>query len=1145
MITLVLCINYYWFFRVKKSYINLRTSFHTGLLKMYTSPTLIILLFRSYLNTLLLCTHVYVLFWLFCDYWSHLNPCIYFHELFELKYVLVLDRTGSSVFVYIINVAVFLFVMLYYYRNYYRYELFAFCDCSNNTFNIFLKFTYATLNYMPQLRTQLHFLTYMLYSVVIIGPKYFNNMSRRHLTLLRRFLLHCKHIQITYSFVFQFLKSIKLKIGLLNPGSLGTKHDEFLVAMDRHSVDIMAINETWLRVGEEGRAPSPPGYRLRHVPRPAAVRSRGGGVGFYVRQGINARSINLPTTPEVEQMWLSISLNGVKLAIGTAYRPPWLSIDVFVDALSVSISSLGKFDQVLLLGDFNINLLNTYDAHARKLLDFLKCMNLTQYVDQPTHFTDHGESLIDVVCSDSNISHLLVDHIPDLSRHAFITCKLNIKNQKPTHKWIIYRPLKDINFELFNKHIKSISWKDCCHDSVDTMLGRFNNCICQLFDNYAPVRRINVKSHSYPWITYNVKEMIKLRNKAYAKYKLTKLEIHKEYYKQLKAIVVSAIHSEKTVYFNQHINKYSNNPRMLWKHIKRNIVEFKKKNFELPIHLNDPKAINEHFMDIPGNNFADPSVIKTLMSSRFCPAVFSLQPISEEAVGYIIKSIKTNAQGADRISLDMILLTLPYTLNIITILVNKSLETGVFPYQWKTAIVKPVPKTQNPTEFKDLRPISILPFLSKIVERAVCFQITAFIEKHAILPEKQSGFRKCRSTATALIDVVDDILAAQNDGEGTILALLDYSRAFDTINPIILLAKLSYYGFDTMALKWFASYLSERSQYVEVCNESGTNAYSTTSRVTRGVPQGSILGPILFILYTADIIHSIENCSYHLYADDLQMYISFKPDKTSSAVDKLNEDLDRVSQWSDQHNLVLNPTKSKYMILGSKKVIAKIAAQSPHVSMMGNCLDKVPQARNLGLLMDEGLRFEDHILEIMRNCFYRLKVLYRVRDYINVETRVKLCESLILSKLNYADTVFGGCLLGRTRKLVQRIQNACARYCFPVPRRSHITPVLNRNDLLNMSARYTYHFASLLFGVVIRQEPSYLYKKLKFSQRAIRITPRLMCPRYRTAAFRGSFRYAATKCWNNLPPPIKNSKSLTSFKHRLRIFLLDNQKSTT
>ncbi|KAL0870360.1 hypothetical protein ABMA27_005370 [Loxostege sticticalis] len=204
------------------------------------------------------------------------------------------------------------------------------------------------------------------------------------------------------------------------------------------------------------------------------------------------------------------------------------------------------------------------------------------------------------------------------------------------------------------------------------------------------------------------------------------------------------------------------------------------------------------------------------------------------------------------------------------------------------------------------------------------------------------------------------------------------------------------------------------------------------------------------------------------------MYISFKPDETESAVDKLNNDLDRVSQWSDRHNLVLNPTKSKCMILGSNDVMTKIAAKTPRVSMMGNCLDYVPQARNLGLIMDGSLRFEEHVLEIMRNCFYRLKILYRFRNYVNVETRVMLCESLILSKLNYADTVFGSCLLGRTRKVIQRIQNACARYCFPVSRRSHITPILNRNNLLNMSSRYTLHFASLLFGVIKKQEPPYL-----------------------------------------------------------------------
>ncbi|XP_063831734.1 uncharacterized protein LOC135080943 [Ostrinia nubilalis] len=583
---------------------------------------------------------------------------------------------------------------------------------------------------------------------------------------------------MVYSFVIQFLKYKKLSVGLLNPGSLGTKHEEFLVALDHHDVDILAINETWLRAGEEGRAPAPPGYRLRHVPRPSTVRSRGGGVGFYIKNGINARMIHHPSPLSVEQMWLGLNLSGIKLAIGTAYRPPWLNIDTFIDALSESISSLGKYDKILLLGDFNINILNTQDVQTKKLLDFLSYMNLNQYVNQPTHFTEHSETLIDVVCSDFLISQLSVNHIPDLSSHALITFKLNIKKDKPPPKWIIYRPLKDINFELFNDDLNSISWNDFESDDVNVMLRFFNDKITQLFNRHAPVKRIYIKNHSHPWITYTIKEMMKLRDKAHARSKSTNLEIHKKYYRELKAIVKSAIHSEKTAYFNKYIHSCSNDPQTLWKHIKRDVVDFKKKEFILPSHLNNPDTINQTFLNIPGNNDTDTSLLNDLKSSKYSTALFSLKPVTEAEVSSIIKTIKTNAQGVDGITRNMIMLTLPRTLSAITAIVNNSIKTGVFPEQWKIAIVRPIPKTRHPDEHKDLRPISILPFISKIVERAICMQMTEFLESNKVLPEKQSGFRKRRSTSTALLDVVDDILAAQDIGESTILVPKVVSRQF-------------------------------------------------------------------------------------------------------------------------------------------------------------------------------------------------------------------------------------------------------------------------------------------------------------------------------------------------------------------------------
>ncbi|KOB69030.1 Uncharacterized protein OBRU01_17705, partial [Operophtera brumata] len=250
--------------------------------------------------------------------------------------------------------------------------------------------------------------------------------------------------KIIYSFVIQFIKDKYLSLGLLNPGSLGNKHDEFVVAMMRHPVEIMAINETWLREGGEARAPVLPGYRLRHAPRDSAGsgggRDRGGGVGFYLKRGVNARLIAHPQAP-IDQMWLSLTLNGLKLAIGTAYRPPWQNVDTFLDALTESVTSLHAFDYIVLTGDFNIDLLELNAPKTKKLLDFLKCAGLDQYVTVPTHFTDHSETLIDLLCSNIKITDIDVDHIPDLSRHSLISCKLRIKKDKPVPKWIVYRPM--------------------------------------------------------------------------------------------------------------------------------------------------------------------------------------------------------------------------------------------------------------------------------------------------------------------------------------------------------------------------------------------------------------------------------------------------------------------------------------------------------------------------------------------------------------------------------------------------------------------------------------------------------------------------------------------------------------------------------
>lgn len=291
----------------------------------------------------------------------------------------------------------------------------------------------------------------------------------------------------------------------------------------------------------------------------------------------------------------------------------------------------------------------------------------------------------------------------------------------------------------------------------------------------------------------------------------------------------------------------------------------------------------------------------------------------------------------------------------------------------------------------------------------------------------------------------------------------------------------------------------------------------------------------------------IQHCKYHCYADDLQLYISEVPHKISSALGKINDDLSRIADWSQKNALILNPNKSKFMVIGTKSQVRKILLLNPVVHIEGQSIERVEECRNLGITFDSHLRFESHVLGLVRTCMYRLKVLYKIRHLLNEKSRVTLCESLILSRLNYGDIVIGPRLLSRTQRLLQRVQNACCRFCFTIPPRSHITPYLNAAGMLNMESRRQLHLASLVFNVMKHEQPEYLFKKLKHSPLLSRYGARtarapLAGNLHRSVAFRGSFRFQATKCWNDLPPPMRDLKSIFTFKKHLKILLLNIQK---
>jgi hypothetical protein len=448
------------------------------------------------------------------------------------------------------------------------------------------------------------------------------------------------------------------------------------------------------------------------------------------------------------------------------------------------------------------------------------------------------------------------------------------------------------------------------------MVSSFNNYILALFDLHAPVKKNIIKDKSKPWITDTIKLIMSLRDDALTKYYKTKTDSAKQFYCSLKNYVTTAIKHEKKAYFNSFINNNLKNPNILWKTIRNSAVLNNRRSDCIPDHINDPNKISDYFLKLPPTKNVDLKcvIVDMKINNPVLGNTFDLKPTTETDVLKIINNISTCSSGCDGVSIDMIKLTLPKTLPIITKIINKSLKTLTFPTLWKKALVRPIPKRDSIEDLKDLRPISILPILSKVLEKVVLNQMIDYCDGINVIPRFQSGFRRGHGTETALLHVTDDLLEASDMGLSSILVLLDYTRAFDCLHPQLLLAKLKHYGFSTNTCKWFETYLTDREQTVVTYASDGTKMCSSPRTVDRGVPQGSILSPILFSIFTADLPKCIKTCKYHLYADDTQLYCSFDAKNIQEAIKNINADLTSIYNWSDNNSLCLNPTKSQVLI---------------------------------------------------------------------------------------------------------------------------------------------------------------------------------------------------------------------------------------
>ena len=459
----------------------------------------------------------------------------------------------------------------------------------------------------------------------------------------------------------------------------------------------------------------------------------------------------------------------------------------------------------------------------------------------------------------------------------------------------------------------------------------------------------------------------------------------------------------------------------------------------------------------------------------------------------------------------------------------------------KKAVVKPLLKKSNLDQniLKNYRPVSNLSFLSKIFEKVVLNQLFQYLNINCLLSPNQSAYRSAHSTETALLKVTNDIQTALDTGDITVLTLLDLSAAFETIDYSILLDILvSSYGITGTALTWFKSYLTNRTQSVNIDNHT-----SQSSPLAFGVPQGSVLGPVLFIMYTKPLhtliqTHSIQDQSF---ADDTQIYQSCKPHLASETLFSLQTCIKDVKTWMTNHKLKLNDDKTEALLFHSSRSFSD-CSKPASIDICSSTIPFSPFARNLGFILSDDLTIDTHITNICRSAYNELRKISAIRQFLSTDVTKTLMCSFVLSRLDYANSLLANFPKKSIQRL-QKVQNAAARLTLKLRKTEHTTPALKQLHWLPIEARIIYKICLHCHNFFHATSPAYFSELLTIytparSLRSSQDKFLLSTPLTRTKTYgERSFSYTAPTHWNSLPYDIRQQKTLHTFKKDLKTYL--------
>ena len=652
--------------------------------------------------------------------------------------------------------------------------------------------------------------------------------------------------------------------------------------------DVLAVSETWLKESTK-HLYSLEGYISHHLVRTTREQ---GGITIFVKHDLAAELLNdfSYINDNIEILTTKLKVSNTTYIISVIYRPHSKHelVNEFSDIINELLTNdIFRRNKSILLGDFNINLLeHTTHPPTNLFLNTMQALSYFPHISRPTRFPDNPNlgrpSLLDHIwtnftpSSSSGIFHCgMSDHLP-----IFINI---IQQTTPNTKHkISFRIFNTSNHNHFTSELAQIKWNDVlCLPNTNDNFDLFLNTINRLYNKCYPIKTkyVSTKRLQNPWITTVILNSIKHKCNLFKMFKLG--TVTHNYYKQYRNNLTQVIRAVKYNHYHKIFCNFKNNTKKIWQTINELRNSKQSKNTITSLHHNDniydnPKdiaeAFNTHFCNIapelnsklPNSNINPVHYLKgNFINSMMIPT------ISTQSTKTILRALKNKNTGVNEIAVSVLKQNMNEFALPLTILFNQSVTTGTFPTKLKSAKVTPIHKSGPNNIPKNYRPISKLDVFSKIFELLMKEHLMNYLEKKNILNPSQFGFRRNCNTFQALNLFSSTIYSSLNDCLSVLSIFIDFAKAFDTVNHKILLDKMYHYGIRGPIHSWFKDYLTDRSQ---ITTFNGSN--SSCSKITLGVPQGSVLGPILFLIYINDISNIFSKAKTILFADDMTVYLT-------------------------------------------------------------------------------------------------------------------------------------------------------------------------------------------------------------------------------------------------------------------------------